>query len=302
MADPEGLWIRCWAAITARLARVLSFAIAWSISASRAIARPGLLVALFVALVPLCLMLLQPASKAIGSSTITVNTLGDETTSRDGLCSLREAISNANSPGVDTTGGDCATGTGQDTINFTVSGTITLSSTLPVIVNSSPGSLTIDGNGQAITIDGAHQFGILVVISGATLNLNNLTIANGTPQELGVGGGVNNFGTLNITNSTFSGNSGGTGGGVFNSGALTITNSTFSGNSAGGGGGVLNAGSPIVGGVNGTVTVTNSTFSGNSASGGGAGGGILNIFWYADYHQQHVLRQHGGSGQRRRRF
>jgi CSLREA domain-containing protein len=40
------------------------------------------------------------------ASTITVNTLSDSSVSGDGLCSLREAINNANSPGADTTGGD----------------------------------------------------------------------------------------------------------------------------------------------------------------------------------------------------
>ena len=54
----------------------------------------------------------------------------------------------------------------------------------------------------------------------------------------------NNVGTLTITNSTFSGNSGiNYGGGIFNNGGTaTITNSTFSGNSASSGGGIYNDG------------------------------------------------------------
>jgi CSLREA domain-containing protein len=59
-------------------------------------------------------------------STITVNTLSDSSTSSDGLCSLREAINNANNAGTDTTGGDCVVGSGTDTINFSISGTVTL--------------------------------------------------------------------------------------------------------------------------------------------------------------------------------
>src|SRR5579862_8266223 len=85
---------------------------------------------------------------------IVVNTTSDESTSGDGTCSLREAIDNSNSPGTDTSGGDCAVATGKDTIKFSVSGTITITSTLPAIANSSGDSLVIDGTGQTITIDG----------------------------------------------------------------------------------------------------------------------------------------------------
>jgi hypothetical protein len=74
----------------------------------------------------------------------------------------------------------------------------------------------------------------------------------------------------------------GDGGGIYNqSGTLNVTRSTFSGNSATGGSGV---GSNTVGGGGvggaisngGALTVTNSTLSGNSATGGifGSGGGI----------------------------
>jgi len=103
-----------------------------------------------------------------------VNTVSDSSTSGDGFCSLREAINNANNPGVDTTGGDCSVGDGTVIIKFNVSGTITLGGTLPAIANSSPGSLTIDGSGQNITVDGANTYQLLVVDSGATLNLNGL--------------------------------------------------------------------------------------------------------------------------------
>ncbi len=61
MTDPKGPWIRCWTVITVRLARALSFAIACSISASRAIVRPGLLVALIpiIALSAMMVMAMQ---------------------------------------------------------------------------------------------------------------------------------------------------------------------------------------------------------------------------------------------------
>jgi CSLREA domain-containing protein len=111
-----------------------------------------------------------------GPST-TVNTLTDDSTSGDTLCSLRKAINNANSPGVDTTGGDCATANATDTITFSVSGTIALTGTLPAIANGD--NLTIDGTGEDITVDNGGSYEVLEVSSGATLTLNNLTIAHG---------------------------------------------------------------------------------------------------------------------------
>ena len=85
--------------------------------------------------------------------------------------------------------------------------------------------------------------------------------------------GIYNYGTLNVSSSTFSGNSAGayygaSGGGIENAGGtLTVSNSTFSGNSATSSDLVESAGGGISNG--GTLTVTNSSFSGNTASQGG---------------------------------
>jgi len=196
-----------------------------------------------------------------GANTITVNNTTDPaTTSNNGFCTLREAIDNANSPIVDTTGGDCAAGNGDDRIMFSVSGIITLGSTLPAVLNK----LTIDGTGQTITVDGADLSNILTVATGATLNINALTIAHANDGR-GEGGAIFSDGTLNISNSTFSDNSVSSGGGAIfsdHNGILTVTNSTFSGNSADFGGGIFN---------NGTATITNTTFSGNSVTSDGGG-------------------------------
>src|SRR5271156_4883908 len=102
-------------------------AFAAAIHASGGFARLTL-AAMLVALVPICVLLIRSALHA-DENLITVNTVSDTSKSDDGLCSLREAINNANSPGVDTTGGDCGVGSGADVIHFTVSGTITLGST-----------------------------------------------------------------------------------------------------------------------------------------------------------------------------
>ncbi len=111
-----------------------------------------------------------------------------------------------------------------------------------------------------------------LTVSTSTLNNNNVGSNNGSS-----GGGIanTNTGTLEISNSTLSGNSAGLyGGGISNGGTMTVSNSTISGNSAAIGGGISNGS---------TMTVSNSTISGNSASGKNqlfdfskVGGGIYN--------------------------
>jgi hypothetical protein len=219
------------------------------------------------------------------AATITVTNTHDS-----GAGSLRDAINSANS-----------TPTVATTINFNLNGTITLGSALPTIVNTSPGSLTIDGSGQAITVDGASLYQIFMVNSGATLNLRFLTLAHGivlgNEEGEGAGGAIfNEGGTLTVTNCTLLdnqstgsavGGSGaglpGQGGAIWNDGMLSVTDSTFTDNQATGGAGVT----PGVGGGDGdggaiynddgTMTVTDSTFSGNFVTGGlgdGAAGGV----------------------------
>jgi len=236
---------------------------------SRTSARPGSLVALFIALVPVCVMLIGSTLHAT-DNTITVNNTTDPAgTSGNGFCTLREAINNANAKS-DTSGGDCAAGTGNDAIVFSVSGTIPLGSGLPAIQNS----LTIDGSGQTVTIDGGSLCGVFVVNSTAAVELANLTIAHGNAQY---GGGVENSdGTLTVTNVTFNANSAQWGGAIFNDifGTLTVTGSTFSGNQAqSSAGAIYNAGS------SGTQTITNSTFTGNWAQddGGAIFGDVFSI-------------------------
>jgi len=258
-----------WIGLLLGRKRVLSNAMT-----ARAISQLRLLVTLLVALVvPVSIMLRQPPLHA-ADDTITVNNLTDPAkTSGNGFCTLREAIDNANAPGTDTTGGDCAIGGAITAILFSVSGTITLGSTLPAVQNN----LTIDGSGHAITIDGASLYQVLVVNNGASLSIDGLTIAHGN------GGISNEGGPLTVTNSIFSGNSvtrvASGGGAIFNPSycnspcPLTISNSTFSRNSAGEfGGAIYNQGGPL--------TVANSTFSGNSANGtaGGFGGAIENEY------------------------
>ncbi|MEZ0395827.1 MAG: sortase [Anaerolineales bacterium] len=215
---------------------------------------------LFSALLLTALLLTGVGVRPAYAAGYTVNSLADNNTAGDGFCTLREAIESTNNAG----NGDCgANSNANDIITFSVSGTITLGSTLPAIV-SGAGMLTIDGGGN-ITISGNNSVQVMRVNSGANLTLQNLTIANGSAT---LGGGIYNVGTLTVTNATFSGNSADYGGGIENYGTLTVTDSTFSNNSATiYGGGIENYGA---------LTVTDSTFSNNSANNNG--GGILNYY------------------------
>jgi CSLREA domain-containing protein len=230
----------------------------------------------------LSLALLMPVQSVRAASTITVNSTAD-TAVHDGLCTLREAITNANGD-LDYFGGDCAAGSGADTIIFASSLgplPITLNSALPIL--SDGDGITIDGDNR-ITISGNNSVRVLHNSAGA-LTLQNITITHGSASNgaglyntstetvtiihsvfsnnsaTGTGGGVlNGGGTMNVLNTTFSENHSDTdGGGMHNGGGpLTIANSTFSNNSANYGGGMENN--------SGTATIYNSTFSGNTAS------------------------------------
>jgi CSLREA domain-containing protein len=204
---------------------------------------------------------------AIIAATITVNTLDDELNS-DGDCSLREAMTAANTnAAVDAC--SASSGTVSDTITFSVSGTIALGATLPTITDIA--GLTIDGTGQSVTISGNNAARVLFVDIelGGPVTLQSLTIAYGSADR---GGGVYiNNGSVTISDSTFFDNhASNSGGAIFNDHSLTITGSTFSGNTASGSG-FLTGGGAIYGGA----TIANSTFSGNSAS--RQGGAILNL-------------------------
>lgn len=104
----------------------------------------------------------------VPTATITVTTNQDNAAASDGLCTLREAITNANSDS-DTTGGDCAAGSGTDTILFSigvVSSTQTISPTdalpsitAPVVIDG----WSQGGNGYTgpplIELDGSNTSG-----------------------------------------------------------------------------------------------------------------------------------------------
>jgi adhesin/invasin len=172
------------------------------------------------------------------------------------------------------------------TIVFAQNCTISLSANIYVTGTT----LTIDGTGHAVTIDGGHATRLVNLDSTATVTFARLTFANGSAGG-SVGGGINNNGTVTVRDSTFTGNSADQGGGIQNAGTATVQNSTFSGNNASYGGGIKNIATLTIdnstfvgndGGVasgaldnqaTGTITVRNSTFAGNTS---GLGGLIYN--------------------------
>jgi hypothetical protein len=139
--------------------------------------------------------------------------------------------------------------------------------------------LRINGlGGSNLTVSGSHNSRVFEVGANAHVTLSGLGITSGdgmanprdTSPFAGAGGGILNFGTLTMRESTLSGNSGLAGGGIFSSFGATVTlrDCTLSGNSGGivGGGGLLSEG---------TLSVSDCTVSGNS---GFDGGGIFNTF------------------------
>jgi hypothetical protein len=150
----------------------------------------------------------------------------------------------------------------NNTIEFGVSGEINLTAILPAIGNNL--TLSVPQN-ETVIVNGNSLGSVFSINSGQTVSIYGLSITGGSAGNPSDGGGIDNSGTLTVSDSTLSGNLASLGGGIYNSGSLTVNNSTISSNNAnsGGGGGIDNAGS---------LTVNNSTLSGNS---GAYGGGIL---------------------------
>lgn len=234
----------------------------------------------------------------------------------DGLCTLREAIGAANSNTASGGAvGECAagSGSGSDTINFSASGTINLTTALPDI-NS---DMTIEGPGSGLLTvrrDTGGDYRIFNINFG-TVGISGLTISNGRTADgntvfgcangnAASGGGILNWGTLTLTGVNLTGNRTGAGAAAINNGGfggcggavanlgnsanLTMIDCTVTGNITGNGG----AGNNLVGdgGWGGGIynennlTITNSSVNGNTTGDagttagmggqGGPGGGI----------------------------
>lgn len=154
------------------------------------------------------------------------------------------------------------------------------------------GNLTIIGGGASSTIIDAGGFDYAFGISSASVSLTGVTIRNGGNSGLfvwadaslvltecivsdntgAVGGGINNIGSVTISNSSIIRNTATVGGGIANSGILSISNSTISYNTAKYGGGIADVFTVFsTGSSAGKATLTNVTISGNTASDSGGG-------------------------------
>ena len=241
---------------------------------TRSFGLPPLLVLLVLAALAAGLTMSVVLARPAQAATLTVNSLAD-TTANDGQCTLREAITSANTDTASgAAAGECAAGssTGSDVVDIGVTGTVNLDGALPDLSSN----MEIEGPGAdqfTVRRSTGGGYRIFPVTSGSVVSISGITVSGGN-VPFGTGGGIyNDGGTLTIISSTISGNSALTGGGIHNrEGILTVNDSTISGNSAGFGGGVFS--DTFLSGTQKT-TITNSTISGNSAT--DTGGGVYNF-------------------------
>jgi hypothetical protein len=220
-----------------------------------------------------------------------------------------DTVSNLNDSGAGSLRAVVAGATAGDTIDFSVTGTITLQS--PITISQ---SLTISGPGESqLTIDGGGTTRLFQMPpengSAVHVSFSGLTLADASGGAINDSTGVLDFedknslsvsgvtfshdtgaailcddgGHFSVSDSTFSDDSGFTGGAIFDTpdfegdGGFSpaVSDSIFTGDNAGGAGGaifVLGAG----------LSVSGSTFTGNSSAVGGAidvlaGSGLLSV-------------------------
>jgi len=181
-------------------------------------------------------LLLYAVAIPLDAATITVTNTNDS-----GPGSLRQALANANN---------------GDTINFAVTGTVSLFSGELVIGKN----VTIAGPGaNRLSIDGGQELGspyTFHVVSGKTVTISGLTIT-------GDGGGIrNDEAILTVSNCVVSGAA--QQAGLLNSGVIasvTIINSLFSDNSEGI---YNNSGGSGAGNCTACTTIANSVVTGNT--------------------------------------
>src|SRR5712671_5471544 len=218
-----------------------------------------LLLLIGICLIPFALA--QRPTRRAPADTITVTNLNDS-----GAGSLRQALADASD---------------SDTIEFAVTGTISLTSGELVIDKN----ITISGPGSnSLTVrpSSGSFFRVFDVMPSHNITIQGLTISFGYADSA-QGGGIflDEQVTATIADCSLTNNyTGDIGGSIFiNGGAmLTVLNSTISGNTAGtsehggSGAGIYNNA--------GTLTIIDSTISNNTAwfghFSGGGGGGILN--------------------------
>ncbi|MCB0156111.1 MAG: CSLREA domain-containing protein, partial [Anaerolineae bacterium] len=226
---------------------------------------------LVLSLAFLGLLSFNPIVVAQASDPILVNSTADYI-GDDGACTLREAIIAANDDVISgESTGECIPADGDDTIRFSVTGSINLSDALPEITSN----LVIEGPGAAdLTIRHSNEtdFRLFTIAAETEVTIAWLTLADGNlPTEQG--GAISNSGELIIYQTVFENNFATAGGAIFNAGNLTVDETTFHENGGHSGGAIYSTG---------TTEIHNSTFANNEATAndGGAifaGGGTVTI-------------------------
>lgn len=204
------------------------------------------------------------------AATITVDTLEDVIDNTNGDCSLREAITAANNEAPED---NCVAGSGADEIVFAggLTGSIALQSAFPFLSSD----ITITGPGRTqLTISGENNYRIFW-ISGGTVSISGITVANGYSGDLQQAGGifVGEPAELSLRNCRVMDNvADGTGGGIYVIGTLSVDNCIVSNNESynGGSGGGISV-------FLGTLSVTNSIISNNNTDQSGGGIVIRNV-------------------------
>ena len=222
-----------------------------------------------------CFAAFAPAARAVEIQVeVLFDSLAQPPAELANVCTLRKAVNNANDNLA--TYPQCQAGEAGpvvDTIVFNAPGTVTFALGGPPEDAGESGDLdvtddlTIIGHPAGTTIDAADLGRVFHVHPGATLTLVNIHITNG--NENAGGGGVYASGaTLNLNGVTVSSCHTGhaDGGGIFaDNSTLNITNSTISGNTNV----LIGAGIAVQGG---TTNITNSTVTANHNQTGLAGG------------------------------
>ncbi|MDX6727620.1 MAG: fibronectin-binding autotransporter adhesin, partial [Baekduia sp.] len=200
------------------------------------------------------------------AATINVDVRNDVVSSTDGHCSLREAVTAANTDTASgTTAGECPRGDAGGDV-------VVLAAGDPYVLTTANGgalritsSLTISGPGAAnTTIDAGATSRVLDVGASPAAAVSGVTITGGrapdgtAPASSGTGGsggGIRNGGVLTLADVTVRanragsglagsndpaighpGSPGGAGGGIYNTGTLTLIRTTVADNTAGAGG------------------------------------------------------------------
>jgi hypothetical protein len=175
---------------------------------------------------------------------------------------------------------------GENQINVSVAGPITLGLQLPTVTNS----VAIIGVAATPTvISGGGTLPLFTFAAGTTNSLSNLVLANG--YTTGSGAAIINAGILSVSGCMITNNFAGFGGAVSNNGTMMIANTVFQNNRAKNGGALFSSGNMIIshcqllqnqaasGGAvynTGTLGLISLIFSNNVAiNGEGQGGGIF---------------------------